>query len=151
MYSNGNGNVIKKFERNIFTESITITPEDENKLTKQNSNINLNSNSNSRKKSSQSNTISIEEKEKENNLDQNIEINQNQIEINTNNNIITNFNQNNLEKILLNPNLNLSSASVKKYKQLESILNLKIINLSELRSISWNGLPFGKFLITLIY
>ena len=42
-------------------------------------------------------------------------------------------------------NSNLSSATVKKFKQLENILNQKSININEIRSITWKGLPFGKF------
>jgi hypothetical protein len=131
MYST-NG-IVKKFERNIFTESITIIQEDENKL--------------SNKRSS----IIIEENNIDFIIDKNTNLTNetNNLEIKRidSNQMLQNQNQNlnNLEKILSNPNLNLSTAIIKKYKQLDNILNLKIINLSELRSISWNGLPFGKF------
>ena len=74
--------------------------------------------------------------------------NSNNINNNNNNsltpkNIHIQINENYIANIANNPNL--SPGEIKKIKQLENIINQKSINLNELRKITWNGLPFGKF------
>jgi hypothetical protein len=56
------------------------------------------------------------------------ELNNNNNNINNNNSSITNYSPSHLRKI----------------KQIENILTQKIVNITELRSIAWKGLPYGK-------
>ena len=58
---------------------------------------------------------------------------------NTNNN--SNLNNNNLYNYNIT---NSSPALLRKIKQIENILNQKLVNITELRSIAWKGLPYGK-------
>lgn len=32
----------------------------------------------------------------------------------------------------------------KKLKQIENVINQKILNINDLRGVAWNGLPYGK-------
>lgn len=41
-------------------------------------------------------------------------------------------------------NASISPLKNKKVKQFENILNQKMINLQELKSLAWNGIPNGK-------
>jgi hypothetical protein len=43
----------------------------------------------------------------------------------------------------LTPNIS-SPVKTKRVKQLEKILSQKLINITELKSFAWKGLPFGK-------
>lgn len=65
---------------------------------------------------------------------------------NTNSN---NFNEKEIQKINdnndnKNNNITYTPALLRKIKQIENILSQKLINISELRSIAWKGLPYGK-------
>ncbi len=74
----------------------------------------------------------------------NSKINKNNVQIQINN--LNKF-ANNIIKINELPLINYSSSQLRKIKQIDTILNQKIVNISELRSIAWKGLPYGKIII----
>lgn len=43
-----------------------------------------------------------------------------------------------------NNNSNYPPSLLRKIKQIESLLNQKLVNITELRTIAWKGLPYGK-------
>jgi len=52
-------------------------------------------------------------------------------------------NNNNINNISSNT-INYPPSLLRKIKQIENILSQKLVNITELRSIAWKGLPYGK-------